>query len=160
MRTAMWNSNVSNARSGGQRIANFTIPALPPVKHAILKRNTPGDAREDPLGKEPAAEMSPVWHLECPKCGRLFDRETDIVTTTWCDECLAKYRDAQIIIRGRELSTDDLKKLLQAIRDCEQESFPDKKLHMFISLPYLTAAEGADILRSIRPPFTQVWEGK
>lgn len=59
-----------------------------------------------------------------------------------------------IIIYSEELSKEDIQAILQAIRDCEQENFPDKAIGIFAVVPSLNSAECADLLKSIKPPFT------
>ena len=58
-----------------------------------------------------------------------------------------------ISIRSDQLSIEDLRALLQAVRDCEQATFPDKQVHVFIEVPELDMAECTEILMSTKPPF-------
>jgi hypothetical protein len=58
-----------------------------------------------------------------------------------------------IILYSEELTKEDLRLLLQAIRDCEQSSFPEKFIGIFVSADDLTTAECEETVASIRPPF-------
>jgi hypothetical protein len=58
-----------------------------------------------------------------------------------------------IILMSDELSKDDIQKLIQAIRDCEQKYFREKGLGVFLFVPTLTSEECSEILKSIQPPF-------
>lgn len=62
-----------------------------------------------------------------------------------------------IILMSDELSGDDIQKLLQAIRDCEQKEFPKKELGVFAFVPSMTNDECIKMLQSINPPFAQYW---
>jgi len=66
----------------------------------------------------------------------------------------------KVTIRSQQLSKGDLQALIQSIRDCEQKSFPDKEILIWIEAPELTAEEAAEILDSIQPPYkygTSLW---
>ncbi len=58
-----------------------------------------------------------------------------------------------ISIQSKELSKEDLRALIQGIRDCEVKSFPDKEISIWIEVPDLTEAECAEILANITPPY-------
>jgi len=61
--------------------------------------------------------------------------------------------EVKVTIRSKELSKEELQVLLQAIRDCEIKSFPNKEISIWIEVPELTSAECAEILASIKPPY-------
>ena len=44
--------------------------------------------------------------------------------------------------------------LIQSIRDCEQRSFPDKEIFIWVEVPELSVAEAEEILASIKPAYT------
>lgn len=59
----------------------------------------------------------------------------------------------KVTLQSKELSKEELQVLLQAIRDCERKSFPDKEISIWIEVPELTAKECAEILTSVKPPY-------
>ena len=58
-----------------------------------------------------------------------------------------------ISIQSKELSKEELRALIQGIRDCEVKSFPDKEIAIRVEVPELTSAECAEILTSVKPPY-------
>ncbi|GAI13654.1 unnamed protein product [marine sediment metagenome] len=62
----------------------------------------------------------------------------------------------KVTIQSQQLSKEDLRTLIQSIRDCEQKSFPDKEIAIWVDAPELTSAEASEILASIKPPYTGV----
>ncbi len=65
-----------------------------------------------------------------------------------------------VTIQSNQLSGEELQALIQAIRDCEQKSFPDKEIRIGIEAPELSSEEAAKILDSIKPPYkygTTLW---
>ena len=58
-----------------------------------------------------------------------------------------------ITIRSSQLGKDDLKKLLQSIRDCEQANFPDKVVSIILEVPEMSEEEGVKLLKGIKPTF-------
>lgn len=56
-------------------------------------------------------------------------------------------------IKSEELNRDDVRLLLQAIRDCEQKNFKDKKIFVGVEVPDLTVDEMGEILKNINPPY-------
>jgi len=58
-----------------------------------------------------------------------------------------------ITIQSRELSKEELRLLIQSIRDCEQKSFPGKEIAIWVEVPGLTAEECNEILASVKPPY-------
>ena len=61
--------------------------------------------------------------------------------------------EIKLTLESQQLTMEDLKHLVQSIRDCEQKSFPDKEIFIWIEAPELTSAECAEILTSIKPAF-------
>ena len=57
-------------------------------------------------------------------------------------------------VKSEQLTKEDLRLLLQAIRDCEQKNFKDKEIFIGAEAPELTSDEMGEILKSIKPPFT------
>ncbi|KKL48306.1 hypothetical protein LCGC14_2326820 [marine sediment metagenome] len=56
-------------------------------------------------------------------------------------------------IKSEELSKEDLQALLQAIRDCEMATFPEKVIYITIEAPDMTMEDMTELLRSIKPPY-------
>lgn len=61
--------------------------------------------------------------------------------------------EVTITVQSEELSKEELRALIQAIRDCEQRSFPDKVIYIWIDAPELSRVECEEILTSIKPPY-------
>jgi len=59
----------------------------------------------------------------------------------------------KLTVESNELTKEDLKSLLQAIRDCELCRFPDKKISILAEVPDFTTNEMTEILTSIEPPY-------
>ena len=59
----------------------------------------------------------------------------------------------QLIIESQHLTKEELRLLIQGIRDCEQKSFPNKEIAIFIEAPELSASECEQILASVKPPY-------
>ncbi|MBA7465370.1 hypothetical protein ES707_00532 [subsurface metagenome] len=59
----------------------------------------------------------------------------------------------KLSLESQQLTKEELRLLIQAIRDCEQRSFPDKEISIWIEVPELTRSECAEILTSIKPPY-------
>ena len=59
----------------------------------------------------------------------------------------------KITIQSQELSKDELRLLIQSIRDCEQKHFPNKEIFIWMDLPQLTKEEASEILASIKPSY-------
>lgn len=57
------------------------------------------------------------------------------------------------ILESDELDKEDLRALLQAVRDCEMANFPKKIIHITMYVPELSVDETNDILTSIKPPY-------
>jgi len=64
--------------------------------------------------------------------------------------------EAKLTIQIKQLSKEELRLLIQTIRDCEQKSFPDK-IFIFIIDPELTTEETKEIWTSIKPPYKSEW---
>ncbi len=56
-------------------------------------------------------------------------------------------------LESQQLTKEELQLLIQGIRDCEQRSFPDKEISIWIEAPELSASECEQILASIKPPY-------
>lgn len=56
-------------------------------------------------------------------------------------------------VKSDQLSKEDLRALLQAIRDCEKATFPDKEIYVSAEAPELSTDEMTEILTSIKPPY-------
>jgi hypothetical protein len=68
--------------------------------------------------------------------------------------------EVKLTIESKQLSKEELRALIQAIRDCEQKSFPDKEIFIWIDAPELSSEDAAEILDSIKPPYkygTTLW---
>jgi hypothetical protein len=60
-----------------------------------------------------------------------------------------------VVIYSEDLTKDDLRLLLQGIRDCEQTSFHDKAIVVAVFVPELSTQEVTKILSQMKPPFKQ-----
>ena len=58
-----------------------------------------------------------------------------------------------ISIQSKDLSKEELRLLIQSIRDCELKSFPDGEISIWVEVPELTKAECTEILTRIKPPY-------
>jgi len=56
-------------------------------------------------------------------------------------------------VTSDQLNKEDLRALLQAIRDCEMATFPDKEIYVSAEAPELGTDEMTEILTSIKPPY-------
>ncbi len=63
--------------------------------------------------------------------------------------------EISIVICGDNFTKEELRHLLQGVRDEEQRSFPEKEIFMAVYTPQLTTTELAEILGSLKPPFKQ-----
>lgn len=61
--------------------------------------------------------------------------------------------EVKVTIQSQQLTKEELQLLIQGIRDCEQRSFPDKEISIWVEVPKLTTAEANEILTSIKPPY-------
>ena len=59
----------------------------------------------------------------------------------------------KVIVQSEQLSKDDLRHLLQAIRDCEQSFFREKEIWISVEAPELSSDEMTEVLTSIRPRY-------
>ena len=59
----------------------------------------------------------------------------------------------KLTLESKELTKEELRRLIQSIRDCEVKSFPDKEISIWVEVPELPTAECAEILTSIKPPY-------
>ncbi len=60
-----------------------------------------------------------------------------------------------VVVYSEELNKEDIRLLLQGIRDCEQNSFPDKTIVVAVFVPELSTKDATEILSQIKPPFKQ-----
>lgn len=58
-----------------------------------------------------------------------------------------------VSIKSDQLTKEDLRALLQAIRDCEMATFPNKEIYVSAEAPELSSKDMTDILTSIKPPY-------
>lgn len=58
-----------------------------------------------------------------------------------------------VVVRSEELDKDDVRTLLQAIRDCEIANFKEKVITITVHVPELSSEESTEILTSIKPPY-------
>jgi len=61
--------------------------------------------------------------------------------------------EVKLTLITQQLTREELRQLLQSIRDCEQASFPDKEISIWIEVLELSHSECAEILTSIKPPY-------
>jgi len=61
--------------------------------------------------------------------------------------------EVKVTIQSKQLSKEELRALIQSIRDCEVKSFPDKEISIRVKVPELSEAECTEILTSIKPPY-------
>lgn len=61
--------------------------------------------------------------------------------------------EVKVTIQSKELTKEELRALIQGIRDCEVKSFPDKEISIWVEVPELSEAECTEILTSIKPPY-------
>jgi len=59
----------------------------------------------------------------------------------------------KVIVQSEQLSKDDLRRFLQAIRDCEQSFFREKEIWISAEAPELSSNGMTEVLTSIRPPY-------
>ena len=56
-------------------------------------------------------------------------------------------------IKSEQLNKEDLRALLQAVRDCEMSTFREKEIYVSVEVPDMSSADMTDILTSIKPPY-------
>ena len=59
----------------------------------------------------------------------------------------------KLTLQSQQLTKEEVQLLIQSIRDCEQESFPDKEISIWVEVPELSTSECQEILTSIKPHF-------
>ena len=59
----------------------------------------------------------------------------------------------KLSVKSDQLNKEDLRALLQAIRDCEMATFPGKEIYVSAEAPELSIDEMTGILTSIKPPY-------
>ncbi len=57
----------------------------------------------------------------------------------------------KLTFESQQLTKEELQLLIQSIRDCEQESFPDKEISIWIEAPELSTQECEQILLPAAP---------
>ena len=57
----------------------------------------------------------------------------------------------KLTLSSQQLTKEELQQLIQSIRDCEQKSFPDKEISVWIEVPELPESEAERIMASIKP---------
>jgi hypothetical protein len=60
---------------------------------------------------------------------------------------------AAVHISSEQLNKEDIRALLQSIRDCETQNFPGKVISIIVEVPELTSEVCKDILTGIKPGF-------
>ena len=61
--------------------------------------------------------------------------------------------ETTICIQSKNLAKEELRLLVQSIRDCEQKSFPEKEIFILIYAPGLNATEVSEMLGKIHPGY-------
>jgi len=61
--------------------------------------------------------------------------------------------EVSLSVKSVQLDKEDVRALLQAIRDCEEATFPDKEIFISCVVPEMNVEDLTNILASIRPPF-------
>jgi len=56
-------------------------------------------------------------------------------------------------IKSDQLDKEDIRALLQAIRDCEMATFPEKELYVTVEALDMTSEDMTEVLTSIKPPY-------
>ena len=59
----------------------------------------------------------------------------------------------KLTLESKELTKEELRCLIQSIRDCEIKYFPNKEISIWVEVPDLSTEECAEILASIKPPY-------
>lgn len=59
----------------------------------------------------------------------------------------------KLTLESKELTKEELRCLIQSIRDCEIKYFPQKEISIWVEVPELPTAECTEILASIKPPY-------
>ena len=61
--------------------------------------------------------------------------------------------EVKLTLSSQQLTKEEIRLLIQSIRDCEIKYFPNKEISIWIEVPELTTAECTEILTSIKPPY-------
>lgn len=61
--------------------------------------------------------------------------------------------EVKLTLESKALSKEDVRHLIQSIRDCEMKYFKDKEISIMVEVPELSTAECNEILTSITPPY-------
>lgn len=66
-----------------------------------------------------------------------------------------KYKEMKVklTLESQELDKEDLRCLVQSIRDCEIKYFPNKEISVWVEVPDLPTEECNQILAGIKPPY-------
>lgn len=59
----------------------------------------------------------------------------------------------ELVLSSEELDKEDLRALIQAVRTCERDNFPEKVISIKVEAPDLSMQDCDEILRSIQPPY-------
>ena len=59
----------------------------------------------------------------------------------------------KLTLESKELTKEELRCLIQSIRDCEIKYFPNKEISIWVEVPDLSTEECTEILASIKPPY-------
>jgi len=59
----------------------------------------------------------------------------------------------KLTLESEQLDKEELRCLIQSIRDCEIKYFPNKEISIWVEVPDLPTEECAEILASIKPPY-------
>ena len=66
---------------------------------------------------------------------------------------MVKLMKVKLSLESQQLTKEELRLLIQAIRDCEQKVFRDKEISIWIEVPELSTQECEQILARIEPPY-------
>ena len=61
--------------------------------------------------------------------------------------------ETTICIQSKDMAKEELRLLVQSIRDCEQKSFPEKEIFILIYAPDLNTTEVSEMLGKIHPGY-------
>lgn len=61
--------------------------------------------------------------------------------------------NVKLTLSSQQLTKEELRLLIQSIRDCEIKYFPNKEISIWVEVPELPTVECTEILTSIKPPY-------
>ena len=61
--------------------------------------------------------------------------------------------EVKVTINSQQLTKEEVRLLIQSIRDCEIKYFPNKEISIWVEVPELPTVECTEILASIKPPY-------